>query len=86
MKLLSVCVHGLLIVVPSHVAERGLLGVQASAAAAHGSVLLVPGLSSTDSVVVVPGLCCPRACGIFPDQASNPSLLHWQADSLPLSH
>ena len=25
-------------------------------------------------------------CGIFPDQKSNLCLLHWQADSLPLSH
>ena len=24
--------------------------------------------------------------GIFPNQGSNPHLLHWQADSLPLSH
>ena len=24
--------------------------------------------------------------GIFPTQGSNPHLLHWQADSLPLSH
>ena len=24
--------------------------------------------------------------GIFPTQGSNPSFLHWQADSLPLSH
>ena len=24
--------------------------------------------------------------GIFPTQGSNPSLLHWQADSLPLSY
>ena len=24
--------------------------------------------------------------GIFPTQGSNPGLLHWQADSLPLSH
>jgi len=24
--------------------------------------------------------------GIFPTQGSNPNLLHWQADSLPLSH
>ena len=24
--------------------------------------------------------------GIFPTQASNPHLLHWQVDSLPLSH
>ena len=27
-----------------------------------------------------------RACGIFPDQGSNPCLLHWQVDSFPLSH
>ena len=32
------------------------------------------------------GLSCSMACGIFPDQGSNPCLLHWQADSLPLSH
>ena len=25
-------------------------------------------------------------CGIFLDQGSNPCPLHWQADSLPLSH
>ena len=31
-------------------------------------------------------LRCSKACGIFPDQGSNPCLLHWQADSLPLSH
>ena len=27
------------------------------------------------------GLSCSMACGIFPDQGSNPSPLHWQADS-----
>ena len=26
------------------------------------------------------------AWGLFPHQGSNPCLLHWQADSLPLSH
>ena len=26
------------------------------------------------------------ACGLFPHQGSNPCLLHWHADSLPLSH
>ena len=31
-------------------------------------------------------LNCSGACGVFPDQGSNPGLLHWQADSLPLSH
>ena len=36
--------------------------------------------------VVVQGLSCSKACGILPDQGSNPGLLHWQADSLPQSH
>ena len=27
------------------------------------------------------GLSCSTACGIFPDQGSNPYPLHWQADS-----
>ena len=32
------------------------------------------------------GLNCSLACGIFPDEVSNQCLLHWQVDSLPLSH
>ena len=32
------------------------------------------------------GLSCSEVCGIFPNPGSNPCLLHWQADSLPLSH
>ena len=27
------------------------------------------------------GLSCSAACGIFPDQGSNPCSLHWQVDS-----
>ena len=38
------------------------------------------------SVVVVHGFSCFAACGILSDQGSNLCLLHWQADSLPLSH
>ena len=38
------------------------------------------------SVVVAHGLSCSAACGIFPDQGSNPCSLHWQADSQPLRH
>ena len=38
------------------------------------------------SVVVAHRLSCSVACGIFPDQGSNPCLLHWQADSQPLCH
>ena len=32
------------------------------------------------------GLSCSVACGILLDQGSNPCLLDWQMDSLPLSH
>ena len=39
-----------------------------------------------DSVVVAQGLSCPAACGLFPDQKSNPCPLHWQAGSYPLYH
>ena len=38
------------------------------------------------SVVVAHGCSCSAACGIFPDQGSNPCPLHWQADSQPLRH
>ena len=38
------------------------------------------------SVVVAHGSSCSAACGIFPDQGSNPCPLHWQADSQPLRH
>ena len=38
------------------------------------------------SVVVAHGPNCSAACGIFPDQCSNPCALHWQADSQPLRH
>ena len=38
------------------------------------------------SVVVAHGPSCSTACGILPDQGSNPCSLHWQADSQPLHH
>ena len=34
---------------------------------------------------MVHGLSHSEVCEIFPDQRLNPCLLHWQADSLPLS-
>ena len=37
------------------------------------------------ATVVTHGLSRSAACGIFLDQGSNTRLLHWQADSLPLS-
>ena len=38
------------------------------------------------SAIVAHGPICSAACGIFPDQGSNPCPLHWQADSQPLRH
>ena len=58
----------------------------------RASVDVAHGLSSCGfqaleqgSVVVAHGLSCPEACGILLDQGLNPCLLHWKADSLPLS-
>ena len=53
---------------------------------ARASVSVAPRLWSTGSVVVAHRLSCSKVCGIFPDQEWNPCLLHWQVDSLPLSH
>ena len=50
------------------------------------SVVVAPGLQSTGSVVVAHGLSWLLACGIFPGQGSNPRLLYWQVDSLPLGY
>ena len=44
------------------------------------------GSSRAGSVIVAHGASCSTACGIFPDQGSNPCPLHWQADSQPLHH
>ena len=38
------------------------------------------------SAVVAHRSSCSAACGILPDQGSNPCPLHWQADSQPLRH
>ena len=55
------------------------------------SLLWPPLLRSTGSrcagsVVVGHGPSCSKACGIFPDQGSNPCPLHRQADSQTLRH
>ena len=44
------------------------------------------GSRRTGSVVVAHGPSCSAACGIFPDQGSNPRPLHRQVDSQPLHH
>ena len=43
-------------------------------------------LGTQASVVVIHGLLLPWACGIFPDQESNPCPLPWQVDSYALYH
>ena len=52
----------------------------------RGLSLRSTGSRRADSVVVAHGPSCSAACGIFPDQGSNPCPLHWQADSQPLRH
>ena len=51
-----------------------------------GSVVVAPGLESTGSVVVVHGLSCSMARGVFLDLGLNPCLLHSQEDSYLLHH
>ena len=43
-------------------------------------------LQSAGSAIMAHGRSCSAACGILPDQGSNPCPLHWQADSQPLRH
>ena len=55
--------------------------------AVRGPLLLRnTGSRTAGSVIVAHGPSCLAACGIFPDQGSNPYPLHWQADSQPLCH
>ena len=44
------------------------------------------GSRRASSVVAAHGPSRSAACGILPDQGSNPCFLHWQADSQPLRH
>ena len=67
----SVAEHRLLLIVVTSVAEhRRLLIVVTSSVVEHRLYLGPPG-----SVVVVPGLSCPAACGMFLDQESKVSPL-----------
>ena len=67
---------------------RGLSLVVASGGHSLSRPLLLRSRGSrrAGSVVVAHGPSCSAACGIFPDQGSNPCPLHWQADSQPLCH
>ena len=85
-ELLFVAVCGFLITVASLIVEHGLQARGLQQLQHVGSVVVAHGLQSTGSVVVAHGLSCYVACGIFPDQGSNPCPLHWQADSQSLCH
>ena len=64
---------------PLFIAVGGPLTIAASLVGSTGS-------RRAGSVVVAHGPSCSAACGILPDQGSNPCPLHWQADSQPLRH
>ena len=82
--LVAVC--GLLIAVASLTAEHRFQGSGASVVAARVvSSCNSQALCSTGSIAVEPQLGCSAAWGIW-DQGLNPCLLHWQMDSLSLSH
>ena len=72
-------VHGLLTAAAPLVSEHRLWGTQAPALGA-------PGPWSAGAVLMVHGLGCCTACGIFLDQGLDPHCLHWQVDSSPLSY
>ena len=78
------------------VSVRGLSPVAASAGYSSSRcaglslsrplLLWSTGSRRAGSATVAHGPSCSTACGIFPDQGSNPCPLHWQADSQPLCH
>ena len=73
---------------PSPVAASGghSSSRRAGLSLARPLLLRSTGSRRAGSVIVAHGLSCSAACGIFPDQASSPCPLHWQADSQPLRH
>ena len=76
-----VVVHWLTVVVASRCGALAL-GAWALVVAAHGlSSCGTRALERAGSVVVAHGLSCSVACGIFPDEGSNPCPLHGQMDS-----
>ena len=62
--------------------HRGARGLSLS----RPLLLRSTGSRRAGSVTVAHGPSCSAACGIFPDQGSNPCPLHWQTDSQPLRH
>ena len=58
----------------------------AGLSASRPLLLRSTGSRRAGSVIVAHGPSRSAACGIFPDQGSNPHPPHWQADSQPLRH
>ena len=70
----------------SLLAERGIHGAEASVAVTRGlSSCGRPALEHR-LLAMAQGLSCSAACGILPDQESDPCLRHRQADSSSQSH
>ena len=78
--------HGLLAAAASLIVEHRLWSTRASAVVACGLRSCSSLAPEHRLVVAAPGLSCSVACGTFLDQGLNLCLLHWQPDSLPLSH
>ena len=67
--------------------KRGPLSSQCTGLSLSQPLLLwSTGSRCAGSVIVAHGPSCSAACGIFPDQGSNPCPLPWQTDSQPLHH
>ena len=66
--------------------KRGPLFIAVRGPLLRPLLLQSTGSRRAGSVVVAHGPSCSAACGIFPDQGSNPCPLRWQADSQPLRH
>ena len=77
-----VSVHGLSLVA----ASRGHSSSRCAGLSLLRPLLWSTGSRRAGSVVVAHGPSCSAACGILPDQGSNPCPLHWQAESQPLRH
>ena len=78
-----VSVHGLSLVA----ASGGHSSSQCAGLSLSRPLLLwSTGSRRAGSAIAAHGPSCSTACGIFPDQGSNPCPLHWGADSQPLRH
>ena len=95
-KILFICLFIYLWLCGIFVSVRGLSPVAASGGRCSSRcaglslsrplLLRSTGSRRASSVIVAHGPSRSAACGIFPDQGSNPRPLHWQADSQPLRH